>query len=121
LGDDLDKLQQAAFDVQRVIQDTPGATGVAPSRILGKPYMEIRVNRDALLSYGMRAQDVLDVVEMGLGGKNVTTVIDGRQRTPVQVRLQRSEREDLNRLRDILIASSTGKVVPLGQLAEIVR
>jgi len=86
----------------------------------------VRVNRDALLLHGMRAQDVLDVVEAGLGGKNVTTVFEGRSRVPVQVRLQRSEREDLTRLRDALVTSPgtdgrPGKVIPLGQLADIAR
>ncbi len=127
LGDDLRKLQQAAFDVQRIVQEIPGATGVAPSRIQGKPYLEIRVNRDAMIRYGMRAQDVLDVVEVGLGGKTVATTIEGRNRTPIQVRLERSEREDLTRLKDVLVTAppgpdgKPGKVIPLGQLADIQR
>jgi Cu(I)/Ag(I) efflux system membrane protein CusA/SilA len=127
LGDDLGKLQQAAFDVQRIVQDVSGATGVAPSRIQGKPYLEVRVNRDAMIRYGMRAQDVLDVVEAGLGGKNVATTIEGRNRYPIQVRLERSEREDLTRLKDVLVTAPSGpdgkpgKVIPLGQLADIQR
>ncbi len=127
LGDDLRKLQQAAFDVQRIVQDVPGATGVAPSRIQGKPYLEVRVNRDALIRYGMTAQDVLDVVEVGLGGKTVATTIEGRNRYPIQVRMERSEREDLTRLKDVLVTAppgpdgKPGKVIPLGQLADIKR
>ncbi len=126
-GDDLNKLQQAAFDVQRIVQEIPGATGVAPSRIQGKPYLEVRVNREALSLYGMRAQDVLDVVEAGLGGKTVATTIEGRNRIPIQVRLERSEREDLSRLKDVLVTAppgsdgKPGKVIPLGQLADILR
>jgi Cu(I)/Ag(I) efflux system membrane protein CusA/SilA len=126
-GDDLHKLQQAAFDVQRVVEKVRGATGVTASRIQGKPYIEVRVNRDALLLHGMKAQDVLGVVEAGLGGKNVTTVLEGRDRVPVRVRLQRSEREDLTRLRDVLVTAPPGadgrpgKVIPLGQLADIAR
>lgn len=121
LGDDLDKLQQAAFDVQRVVQDVRGATGVTPSRIQGKAYLEVHVNREAMARYGMRAQDVLEVVEAGLGGRNVSTTIEGRARYPIQVRLERSEREDISRLRDVLVTSPGGKVIPLGQLAEIKR
>ncbi len=126
-GDDPRRLQQAAFDVQRIVQEIRGAAGVTPSRVQGKPYLEVWVNRDALLLYGMRAQDVLDVVEVGLGGKNVTTAIKGRNRLPVQVRLQRSEREDLTRLKDVLVTAppapdgKPGKVIPLGQLADIRR
>ena len=121
LGDDLTKLQQAAFEVQRVIAEIPGATGVTPSRIQGKPYLEIQVNREAMARFGMRAQDVLDVVEVGLGGKSVSTAIDARNRYPIQVRLERSEREDLTRLKDVLVTSPSGKVIPLGQLASISR
>ncbi len=121
LGDDLGKLQQAAFAVQRIVQDIPGAAGVTPSRIQGKPYLEVQVNREAMARYGMRTQDVLDVVEVGLGGKNITTAIEGRSRVPIQVRLQRSEREDLTRLKDVLVTSPAGRVIPLGQLADILR
>ena len=124
-GDDLGKLQQAATEVQRVVQSVRGATGVASSRIQGKPYLEIRVDRDALIRNRMTAQDVLDVVEVGLGGKNITTAIEGRNRVPVQVRLERSEREDLSRLRELLVSAKTEggpvKVIPLGQLADIER
>ena len=121
IGDDLAKLQQAAFELQRVIAEIPGATGVTPSRIQGKPYLEIQVNREAMARFGMRAQDVLDVVEVGLGGKSVSTAIDARNRYPIQVRLERSEREDLTRLKDVLVTSPSGKVIPLGQLASISR
>ena len=120
-GNNLDKLQQAALDVQRIVQQVPGATGVTPSRILGKPYLNIEVNRDAIARFGMRAQDVLEVVEAGLGGKTITTAIEGRQRVPVQLRLERSEREDLTRLKDVLVTSPNGKVIPLGQLATVTR
>ncbi len=120
-GGDLAKLQQAAFDVQRVMLEIPGATGVTPSRIQGKPYLEVQVNREAMARFGMRAQDVLEVVETGLGGKTISTAIDGRNRYPIQVRLERSEREDLTRLKDVLVTSPNGKVIPLGQLATIER
>ncbi len=120
-GPDLAKLQQAALEVQRIIQQVPGATGVTPSRSLGKPHINIEVNRDAIARFGMRAQDVLEVVEAGLGGRTVTTGIEGRQRVPVQVRLQRSERDDLTRLKDVLVTAPNGTVIPLGQLADITR
>ena len=120
-GDDLTKLQKAALDVQHIVQQVPGATGVTSSRIIGKPYLNIEVNRDAIARFGMRAQDVLEVVETGLGGKAVTTAIEGRQRVPIQVRLQRSEREDLTRLKDVLVTAPNGTVIPLGQIATITR
>jgi Cu(I)/Ag(I) efflux system membrane protein CusA/SilA len=121
LGDNLDALQTKAFEIERIVKQVQGATGVAPSRVQGKPFLEVEVNREAMARYGLQAQDVLDTVEAGLGGKNVTTTIEGRARYPIQVRLERSEREDLTRLKDVLVSSPSGKVIPLGQVAEIKR
>jgi Cu(I)/Ag(I) efflux system membrane protein CusA/SilA len=121
LGDNLDALQKKAFDIERIVQSVPGAIGVAPSRVQGKPFLEIEVNREAMARFGLQAKDVLDTVEAGLGGKNVTTTIEGRARYPIQVRLERSEREDLTRLKNVLVSSPSGTVIPLGQVATIKR
>ena len=121
LGDNLDALQAKAFEIQRIVEQVRGATGVAPSRVQGKPFIEIVVDRPAMARFGLRAQDVLETVEAGLGGKMVSTAIDGRARIPIQVRLQRDEREDLTRLRDVLVTSPGGQVIPLGQVAKIQR
>src|SRR5678815_5088467 len=121
LGDNLDALQAKAFEVEHVVREIPGAVGVAPSRVQGKPYLEIEVNRETAARYGLRAQQILDVVEAGLGGKNVTTTIEGRQRFPIQVRVARDERDDLERLGELLVATPAGKHIPLGQVATIAR
>ena len=121
LGANAELLQAAALDVQKILQTIPGATAVTPSRIQGKPYLEVTLNRDAMGACGMRAQDVMDVIETGLGGKNISTVIEGRNRYPIQLRLQHSERDDLTRLKDLLVTGSNGKVIPLGQLATLTR
>ncbi len=121
LGDNLDALQQKAFEVERIVRQIPGAVGVAASRTEGKPYLDIEVDRAAMARYGLRAQDVLDLVEGGIGGDNVSTAISGRERIPIQVRLQRSERDDIERLGDILVPTPGGQTVPLGQVATIRR
>jgi len=121
LGADLNALQAKAFEIEKVMQTIPGAAGVATSRSQGKPYLEIEVNRAAMARYGMRARDVLDVVEAGVGGKNITTTIEGRQRFPIQVRYQRDDRDDIERLADTLVFSPSGKVIPLGHVATLKR
>jgi len=120
-GDDLDALQRKAFEVERVINAVPGATGVAPSRALGKPYLEIAVRRDLMGRYGLRVEDVFRYVETGLGGTTVTTTIKGRERWPIQVRLDRDDRDDLDKLGELLIPTPSGPSVPLGQIADITR
>ncbi len=121
LGDNLDALQKKAFEVEKVIREIPGAAGVAPSRVQGKPYLHIEVDRVAMARYGLRAKTVLDAVETGLGGKNAGTAIEGRQRFPIQVRFQRDDRDDIERLGDVLVFTPSGKAIPLGQVAHIKR
>jgi Cu(I)/Ag(I) efflux system membrane protein CusA/SilA len=121
LGGNLEAIQQKAFEIERVVRTIPGATGVAASRMQGKPYLNIEVNRAHMNHFGLRAQDILNVVEAGIGGMNVSTVIDGRERIPVQVRLERDERADIEKLGDILVPMGMGKFIPLGQVATIRR
>ncbi len=107
-GDNLDQLQRKAFEVEKLIKSIPGSSGVSPSRVQGKPYLNIKVDRKAMARYGLSAKDVLDAVEVSIGGKNVSTTIEGRERFPIQIRVQRSERDDIEKLSRILIATRAG-------------
>jgi Cu(I)/Ag(I) efflux system membrane protein CusA/SilA len=104
-GDNLDTIQAKAYEVEKVIKEIPGATGVSPSRVQGKPYLNIKVDRKALARYNLNARDVLDAVEVAIGGKNVSVTIEGRERFPIQVRMERGERDDIESIGRILIAS----------------
>src|SRR5690606_4326257 len=121
LGDDLDALQEKAFEVEKIVREVRGAVGVAPSRVQGKPYLEIEVDRPAMARFGLRARDVLNAVEVGIGGLNASTTTEGRARYPIQVRLQKSERDDIEDLGNILVATPAGQFIPLGQVATIKR
>ncbi|MGC4013678.1 MAG: efflux RND transporter permease subunit [Luteolibacter sp.] len=108
LGDNLADVQRKAFEVEKIIRDIPGATGVSPSRVQGKPYLNIEVDRRAMARYGLNAKEVLDAVEVGIGGKNVTVTIEGRERYPVQVRLERGERDDIENIGRIPVTLPAG-------------
>ena len=134
-GDDLDTIQRKAFEIEKLINEVPGAAGVSPSRVQGKPYLNIEVDRVAMARYGLSAKDVLDAVEISIGGKNVSTTIEGRQRFPIQIRVERGERDDIEKLSRILIAgrsdmgpigrigpmSENSAYIPLGMVAKITR
>jgi Cu(I)/Ag(I) efflux system membrane protein CusA/SilA len=120
-GDDLDALQEKAFAVERVINQVPGAVGVAPSRVQGKPYLEIRVQRDRLGRYGLSVQEVFRQVEAGIGGATLGTSIKGRERWPIQVRLEEADRLDIDRLGEIPLITPSGAQVQLRQVADIAR
>ena len=111
-GNNIDKIQRKAFEIEKLVNTIPGADGVSPSRVQGKPYLNIEVNRRAMARYGLRAKDVLDAVEISIGGKNVSTTIEGRERFPIQIRVQRSERDDIEELSRILIAAKPGMSAP---------
>ena len=121
LGDDLDALQRMAYEVERVVRQVPGAVGVAPSRVQGKPYVEVEVDRAQAARLGLNVRDVLEVVEAGIGGVQVGSTIEGRERFPIQVRLDRSERDDVDRLGGILVPRAGGSPVPLALVASIRR
>jgi Cu(I)/Ag(I) efflux system membrane protein CusA/SilA len=134
-GDDLDTIERKAFEIEKLINEVPGAAGVSPSRVQGKPYLNIEVDRVAMARYGLSAKDVLDAVEVSIGGKNVSTTIEGRQRFPIQIRVERGERDDIEKLSRILIAgrsdmgpigrigpmSENSAYIPLGMVAKITR
>jgi len=121
LGDDPAALQQAALEVKNVVEQVPGAVGVTPSRTLGKPYLEIHPDRRAMARHGLRVGPVLEAVEVGLGGREVAVTTDGRRSIPIQVRMQRSEREDPSRIRDLPVTAAGGYTIPLGEVAQIRR
>ena len=121
LGPDLETIQQVAYRIEDLVRRVPGAAGVAASRTQGKPYVEVLPDRLALARYGLNISDLMDVVEIGLGGLNVSTTIEGRARYPIQLRLARDEREDIERIGSILIPTKEGFSVPLGQVASIRR
>ena len=111
-GDSLDKIQRKAFEIEKIVRGIDGATGVSASRVQGKPYLNIKVDRQAMARYGLSAKDVLDAVEISIGGKNVSTTIEGRERYPIQIRVQRSERDDIEKLSRILVAARPGMSAP---------
>lgn len=121
LGGDLDTLQRVAFDVERIVREVPGAVGVAPSRVQSKPYLEIIPDRFRMAQFGLSMRDVMDYVEAGLGGVTTGTTIQGRERIPIQIRFQRADREDIERIGDIPVSAKNGASIPLRQLAEIKR
>ena len=121
LGDNLDTLQRITFEVERAIREVPGAAGVSPLRVQGKPYLEIEIDREAAGRFGLRAEQLFAVIEAGLGGRKVATTIEGRVRVPIQVRLAREERDDIERLGSLLISTPAGKSIPLAQVATIRR
>jgi Cu(I)/Ag(I) efflux system membrane protein CusA/SilA len=127
-GPDLAVLEKKANEIAEVVRAVPGSADVYAEQILGTPYLEIQVDREGAARYGVRVGDVLDVIETAIGGENLTTTIEGRNRFPVRVRYSRELRDDLDKLGRILVPAmgsapmESARVmpqVPLAQVADI--
>jgi Cu(I)/Ag(I) efflux system membrane protein CusA/SilA len=92
---------------------------VNPDIVLGKPYFEFEVDREEAARYGMTTMMVNQIVSAGLGGVDVTTTVEGRERYPIQVRYERSVRQTLDRLRQVSVVTHHGEIVPLDRLAHV--
>jgi Cu(I)/Ag(I) efflux system membrane protein CusA/SilA len=85
-GSDLTTIEQKETEIELALRPVPGIADLYSERVTGAPYLEIKINREAAARYGINVGDVQDVIETAIGGKNLTTASDGRQRLPVRVR-----------------------------------
>jgi len=118
-GDDLAGLAAASLAVAKHLKGhhLVNAGTVNPDIVMGKPYFEFDVDREEAARYGMTTMMVNQVVAAGLGGIDVTTTVEGRERYPIQIRYERSAREKVDELGDVSVVTHTGEVVPLKRLA----
>ena len=120
-GGTLEGLSAAATAVAEQLKQNQlvNSRTVSPDIVLGKPYVEFEVDRHESARYGMTVRQVNQTIEAAIGGMNVTTTVQGRERYPIQVRYRRDLRENLDELAAIPIVTNTGEVVPLGRLAHL--
>ncbi|MBE3123437.1 MAG: efflux RND transporter permease subunit, partial [Planctomycetes bacterium] len=120
-GPDLQTIESVGLQIERYLKEVPSIepAAVIADRIVGKPYLEIVPDRKALNRYGVRIRDFQDVVEVAIGGKRITTTVEGRERFPVRVRYQRELRDQIETMDRILVSGKGGVQIPISQLAEI--
>jgi len=114
-GDDLDQIQRVSHEIADVLRGIRGANGVVPDQIVGKGYVEVDIDRKKAARYGVQVGDIQDVVEVAMGGKTLTTTVEGRRRFPVRVRYARDFRVDEEALKNTLVAARGAPGVPLGE------
>ncbi len=118
-GSDPKVLEQIGLQMEQILRTVPGATDVVADRIVGKPYIEFEIDREAIARYGVNIQEVQDVIEIAIGGENLTMSVEGRERFPIRVRYLREMRESFDDLERILVPTSTGAHIPIGQVAKV--
>ncbi|HBG26483.1 MAG: acriflavine resistance protein B [Planctomycetes bacterium GWF2_41_51] len=120
-GPDLDTIEKVGFEIEKFLKQVPAveASTVIADRIVGKPYLEIEINRQQIARYGISIRQVQDVIEVAIGGDPLTTTVEGRERYPVRVRYMRELRDSIESIGKILVPAAGGAQIPLIQLAEI--
>ena len=120
-GPDLDTIERVGLQLEGLLKEVPGvlADTVIADRIVGKPYLEIDIDREAIAKYGLNIRTVQDVIQVAVGGMTLTRTVEGRERYPVRVRYQRELRDSIESLDRIIVPAPDGTQIPLTQLAEI--
>jgi Cu(I)/Ag(I) efflux system membrane protein CusA/SilA len=120
-GPDLDTIEKVGLELERFLKQVPSVepSAVIADRIVGKPYLEIKIDREAIARYGINLNGVQEVIETAIGGKKITTTVEGRERYPVRVRYMRELRDNIESLDKILVPAPDGSQIPLIQLAQI--
>jgi len=118
-GPDLRQLERLGKEVEAVVKELPGTLSAYAERVMGGSYLDFDINREAAARYGLTVGDVQDVVQSAIGGMNVSWTVEGLERYPINIRYPRELRDNVERLKEILVATPSGLQVPLGQLATI--
>jgi Cu(I)/Ag(I) efflux system membrane protein CusA/SilA len=120
-GPDLNSIEQAGMLFEKALKDVPSikASAVFYDRAVGAPYLEIKLNREAMARYGMSVNEVQEILQVAIGGMTLSTSVEGRERFPLRVRYARELRDNPEDIKKILVPAMNGVQIPLGEVADI--
>ncbi|NOR74061.1 MAG: cation transporter, partial [Draconibacterium sp.] len=120
-GSTLESIEKVGFEIEKHLKQVEGvlAMSVFADRVVGNPYLEMEINRDAISRFGISVKNLQEVLSSAIGGMQLTTTVEGRERFPVRLRYAREYRDNPEDLKKILIPTPTGAQIPLGNLITI--
>ena len=120
-GPDLDAIELGGMQLEQALKEVPSikASAVFYDRAVGAPYLEIKLNREAMARYGMTVSEVQEILQVAVGGMALSSSVEGRERFPIRVRYARELRDNPDDLKRILIPALNGVQIPLGEIADI--
>lgn len=118
-GGDLAGIERVALGIERALQDMEGTRSAFADRVTGGYFLDFDVDRAQAARYGLTVQDVEDIIETAIGGKDVSYTVEGRERYPINVRYLRELRDDPARLAQVYVPTPAGSQVPISMLADI--
>ncbi|HPI99194.1 MAG TPA: efflux RND transporter permease subunit, partial [Synergistales bacterium] len=120
-GPDLESIETVGLELEHLLKEVNGVNpaSVFADRVVGKPYLELEIDREAISRYGLSIRQVQEVIGGAIGGMELTRTVEGRERYPVRVRYARELRDSPSDLEKILVPAGNGVQVPLGELAHL--
>ncbi|MFH1359733.1 MAG: CusA/CzcA family heavy metal efflux RND transporter [Candidatus Omnitrophota bacterium] len=118
-GPDLNKTVEIAIQIEKIVSQVEGAVSPYAERISNRPYYEIEIDREKAARYGIKVADIQQVIMTAIGGMNLTTTVEGRERYPVRVRYLRELRDSPEAMERIFIPTQSGAQIPLAQVATL--
>ena len=119
MGPDLDVLSKLGAEIEAVVRDIPGTLSAYSERVTGGNYLDFHIDRKQIARYGLTIGDIQEVIMTAIGGSNITYTVEGLERYPVNLRYNRELRDNIEKLKRVLVSTPTGVQVPLAQLAAI--
>ncbi len=119
-GPDLETIEKVGFEIENHLKHVEGVEpmSVFADRVVGKPYLELHINRDAIARYGLSVKNLQMIIGSAIGGMPLGNTVEGRERFPIRVRYAREYRDNPEDLKKILIPTPAGSQIPLGELVE---
>jgi copper/silver efflux system protein len=119
MGPKLEVIEQIGLQVEKTLKSVQGTRSAFYERVSGGYYLDFEVNRSEAARYNLSVDAVNDMIETAIGGMNISTTVEGRERYPINVRYARSFREDMTALGSVLIPTPSGAQIPIAQVARM--
>lgn len=120
LGSDIKMIEEIGIKIESELKNVDGTRSIFAERVSGGYFLDFDLKRDQLARYGLSVADAQMAVMSAIGGDNITTVIEGRERYPVNVRYPRDFRDDIESMKRVLVSAPSGAQIPLVQIADVV-
>lgn len=124
-GSSLDEIQRIGEQIETVLRAVPGTRSIFAERASGGYFVDLTPDRKALARYGLTIDDLQGVIMTAIGGENITTTIEGRERYSINLRYPRDLRANIDQLQRVLVSARSMRrsneliQIPLSELAEI--
>ncbi|MDY6820866.1 MAG: CusA/CzcA family heavy metal efflux RND transporter [Deferribacterota bacterium] len=119
MGSDLNQIEKIGIYIEQLLKEIKGTRSVFAERVGGGYYVNFTPKRKALARYGLTLEDLQDVISTAIGGENIITTVEGRERYSINVRYARDFRTSIDNLERIFVTTMKGIQVPLGELADL--